>query len=99
MNTHALARNLTVALVVALMLVGAIHIVTCDQMACDPNLAARFSAPTSHEVCSLSVCTFSMVTAPAFILILTYLAGRLFQSLPIVDTVSLPRFFPPPRPA
>ena len=99
MNVHTLTRSLTLALIVALTLVGVIHIVACDQMVCDPGLTTRPHATTFLNLCSLSICAFLAISASALGLILARLLGQLSESSPILSTVSLPHIVPPPRSA
>ena len=99
MNVHTLTRNLTLALIAALTLVGVIHIAACDQMMCDPGLTARPHAPPFLNLCSVSICAPLAISASALGLILARLPGQLSESSPILSTVSLPHIVPPPRAA
>ena len=99
MNVRPLIQSLTLALVAALALVGVIHILACEQMMCDPDLTARVHTATTLDVCSLSLCAFLAINASVLGPLLVRLPGQLAESIPILSTVSLLHFVPPPRSA
>lgn len=98
MNTQLLARRLILILIAALVLSGAIHLLVCDQMMRDPALARPY-ASMAPELCVALFCTLLAISTFVPSAFLIRLADRLPQSAPIMRTVHLPQFSPPPRSA
>jgi len=99
MNTGALTRILTLALIAAFVLPAVAHAFPCDGMMCAPGTLARSRTATPLDACDFAICTFILISVSALGMILSMLPGRLSESTLFVRAVNLPLLVPPPRSA
>jgi len=99
MNTGALTRILTMALIAALVLPAVAHAFPCDGVMCAPGTLDESRTATPLDACDFAICTFVLISVSVLGVILSLLPGRLSESTPFVRAVSLPLLVPPPRSA